>query len=85
MPGNYVTPSVANHVASRKIDIVPPRRGLEHPRLGFATVTAILLAVRTHLKGIDRELPIQLLVHGGGGGWIDIAIADIGLVGDDND
>jgi hypothetical protein len=85
LPGNNITATVAHHVAVCKI-YFPLSCGFQkHPGLGFAAFATFILAVRTYLDIVHLQALFEPLVHGFDCNAVYEPIADVGLVGNNDD
>jgi hypothetical protein len=84
-PGHNVLGAISHQKAPTQVDGEAIGGRAEHPGAWFSTAAAGVLAVRAHLDGVDCDATSQRFVHLVHDVALDVAIADIRLIGDHDD
>jgi hypothetical protein len=80
-----VAGAVSDHEAPRQIDLVTACRAQEHARSRLPAIAVIGRPVRTRENGVNADPCTQTLMHLLDNVSADESVADVGLIGDNND
>jgi len=81
----HIAGAVSDHEAPRQIDLVAACRSQEHARSWLPTITVVGLPMRTCENGVNADACAQTLMQLLDNVSADESVADVGLIGDNND